>query len=90
MYSSMSVFQAVETCEDLWTHHVCTPYREDSSAATRYQRAQKGDEIDARFGFERYRGTTERMGWLINIHPVSSNPSHFSVAVTNHLTTPLE
>ena len=56
------------------TQHAC---REDSSAATRYQRAQRGDEIDARFGFERYHASAERLGWLINIHPVSSCFSHF-------------
>lgn len=61
------------------THRNALMYarREDSSAATRYQRAQRGDEIDARFGFERYHSSAERMGWLINIHPVSSYFNHF-------------
>lgn len=61
------------------THRNALMYarREDSSAATRYQRAQRGDEIDARFGFERYHSSAERMGWLINIHPVSSRFNHF-------------
>lgn len=61
------------------THRNALMYarREDSSAATRYQRAQRGDEIDARFGFERYHSSAERMGWLINIHPVSSCFNHF-------------
>ena len=36
----------------------------------RHVRAQRSDEIDARFGFERYLSTTDRMGWLINMHPV--------------------
>lgn len=43
--------------------------REESSVASRYQRAQRCDEIDAKFGFERHHSSAERMGWLINIHP---------------------
>ncbi len=38
----------------------------------RYQRALRCDEIDAKFGFDRFQGTTERMGWLLNMHPVGS------------------
>ena len=38
--------------------------------ASRYQRAQLNDEVDARYGFERYSLPTERTGWLINMHPV--------------------
>ena len=52
--------------------HTHSP-REDNSVASRYQRAQRCDEIDAKFGFERYHSSAERMGWLINIHPVSSH-----------------
>ena len=48
---------------------VCTP-REDQSVASRYQRAQLNDEVDAKYGFERYSLPTERTGWLINMHPV--------------------
>ena len=44
--------------------------REDLSVASRYQRAQLNDEVDAKYGFERYSLPTERTGWLINIHPV--------------------
>ena len=52
------------------THTHTYIYREDSSVSSRYARAQRSDEIDAKFGFERYLGTTDRMGWLINMHPV--------------------
>ena len=44
--------------------------REDQSVASRYQRAQLNDEVDARYGFERYSLPAERTGWLINMHPV--------------------
>ncbi|KAL1441576.1 hypothetical protein MTO96_008540 [Rhipicephalus appendiculatus] len=42
--------------------------REDTSER-RLQDALFNDEIDAKFGFERHREGTERIGWLINIHP---------------------
>ena len=48
--------------------------REDQSVASRYQRAQQSDDVDARYGFERYTHLAEKMGWLINIHPVSNSP----------------
>ena len=45
-------------------------FRDDKS--TRYQRAQRSDDIDKKYGFSRYTDSVERMGWLINMHPVSS------------------
>lgn len=42
--------------------------REDTSER-RLTDALFNDEIDAKFGFERHREGTERIGWLINIHP---------------------
>ncbi|CAG5130838.1 unnamed protein product, partial [Candidula unifasciata] len=42
--------------------------REDS-AEKRLKRAILNDEIDVRFGYERHKDTTEKTGWLINIHP---------------------
>ena len=48
----------------------CCTFREDLSTASRCQRSQKNDEIDAKYGFERYSLPTERTGWLINMHPV--------------------
>jgi len=44
--------------------------REDSSEK-RLQRALVNDEVDLKYSFERHRETTERIGWLINMHPVS-------------------
>lgn len=55
----------------LYMPHTYTHTREDNSLVSRYTRAQKNDEIDAKYGFERYHASTERMGWLINMHPVS-------------------
>ena len=49
---------------------------------TRHARAQRSDEIDAKFGFERYLATTDRMGWLINMHPVCGNLILITVHVT--------
>jgi DNA polymerase epsilon subunit 1 len=37
----------------------------------RLQRSQQNDVIDKKFGFERYKDPKERLGWLINMHPVS-------------------
>ncbi|XP_076438241.1 DNA polymerase epsilon catalytic subunit A-like [Babylonia areolata] len=42
--------------------------REDSTEK-RLQRASLNDEIDVRFGFNRYKDPQERTGWLINMHP---------------------
>lgn len=43
----------------------------DDAIDQRVKRAQFSDVIDARFGFERYKDPITRMGWLINMHPVS-------------------
>ncbi|XP_014670833.1 PREDICTED: DNA polymerase epsilon catalytic subunit A-like [Priapulus caudatus] len=42
--------------------------KEDSSEQ-RLQKAVLDDEIDARFGFERYKDPVEIVGWLVNMHP---------------------
>ena len=44
--------------------------REDSSEK-RLQRSQFNDEIDVKYGFIRYKEAAEKIGWLINMHPVS-------------------
>ena len=44
--------------------------RDDPSSHSRLLRAQRSDEIDAKFGYERYKDPGERLGWLINMHPV--------------------
>ena len=36
----------------------------------RHQRAQRCDEVDRVYGYERYTESVDRIGWLINIHPV--------------------
>ncbi|KAK2190703.1 hypothetical protein NP493_73g03008 [Ridgeia piscesae] len=43
--------------------------REDSSEK-RLQRSQFNDEIDVKYGFIRYKEAAEKIGWLINMHPV--------------------
>lgn len=45
-------------------------FRDDSSAEQRLRRVKFQDEIDIRFGFNRHRDPVERLGWLINMHPV--------------------
>ncbi|CAL1540665.1 unnamed protein product, partial [Lymnaea stagnalis] len=42
--------------------------REDSTEK-RLKRAIVNDEIDIRFGYERYKDAAEKTGWLINMHP---------------------
>lgn len=44
-------------------------FRQESDK--RLQRSQQNDVIDRKFGFERYKDPKERVGWLINMHPVS-------------------
>ena len=60
----------VSTCDDTNGEYLCY-YREEASVSARYLRAQRCDEIDARFGFSRHVNSDERLGWLINMHPVS-------------------
>jgi len=45
--------------------------RDDASLAARNARAQKNDAMDLKFGYDRYVMARERVGWLINMHPVS-------------------
>lgn len=46
--------------------------REDNSISARTARAHRNDALDLKFGYERYVTPVDKMGWLINIHPVSS------------------
>ena len=36
-------------------------------------RIQTNEVIDSKYGFERYKEPTERLGWLMNMHPVSTS-----------------
>ncbi|XP_077998858.1 DNA polymerase epsilon catalytic subunit A-like [Glandiceps talaboti] len=40
----------------------------DSSEA-RLQRSLASDDMDSRFGFDRYKEPAEKLGWLLNMHP---------------------
>lgn len=44
------------------------PPREESFEK-RLTRARQNDEIDQKFGYDRYREPQEKIGWLINMHP---------------------
>ena len=44
-------------------------FREDN-AERRLERALFNDEIDIKYGFDRYKESAEKLGWLINMHPV--------------------
>ena len=39
----------------------------------RFQRAHRNEQMDARFGFAQHREPVEKLGWLINMHPVSQS-----------------
>ncbi|WAR05620.1 DPOE1-like protein, partial [Mya arenaria] len=41
----------------------------EESAEKRVTKARQNDEIDVKFGFERYKDPQERCGWMINMHP---------------------
>ena len=45
-------------------------HRREESSEKRLQRARLNDEVDQKFGFERYKDPQEKVGWLINMHPV--------------------
>jgi hypothetical protein len=40
----------------------------------RVQRIVFNDEIDAKYGFLRYKSPVEKIGWLINMQPVNNIP----------------
>ncbi|XP_033110052.1 DNA polymerase epsilon catalytic subunit A-like isoform X2 [Anneissia japonica] len=43
--------------------------RQEDSSEARLQRSVINDEIDIKYGFDRYKDPQERVGWLINMHP---------------------
>ncbi|CAG0909608.1 unnamed protein product, partial [Cyprideis torosa] len=43
--------------------------RRPDPSAVRLSASLENDQIDAKYGFERYKATEERLGWLINMHP---------------------
>ena len=61
--------------------------RDESSLAARFARAQRNDAMDAKFGYERYVTPVDRVGWLINIHPVSTVTKYSWQPVDKQLTT---
>ena len=42
------------------------------SLDVRLSRMAKIDAMDAKFGFDHHKENIERLGWLINMHPVCS------------------
>lgn len=44
---------------------------EGNSTEARLHRIQTNEAVDLKYGFERYKEPAEKLGWLINIHPVS-------------------
>ena len=51
---------------------------EGSSTEARVLRIQSNDTLDVKYGFDRYKEPVDRLGWLMNMHPVSSNLIDFS------------
>lgn len=52
---------------------ICYFFRQDESASieARTLRIQANELIDSKYDFDRYKEPVERLGWLINMHPVS-------------------
>ena len=42
----------------------------NNNSEKRLQRILFNNEMDAKFGFLTYKGSTEKIGWLINMQPV--------------------
>ena len=40
-------------------------------------RIQANELIDSKYGFDRYKDPADRLGWLINMHPVSKTKSPY-------------
>jgi DNA polymerase epsilon subunit 1 len=45
--------------------------RRDDSTEFRIKQSLDNDAIDSKFGFDRIKDATERVGWLLNMHSVS-------------------
>lgn len=45
-------------------------FRDEGVDNRRIENAIINDEIDLKLGFERYKDSQERLGWLVNMHPV--------------------
>jgi hypothetical protein len=53
------------------TNNVSTTGDEPSSMELQFEEVKRMDQIDERMGFPRYQEGPARLGWLINMHPVS-------------------
>ena len=55
-------------CLNTWT----PLHRPDEGASTeaRINRIQSNDVLDVKYGFDRYKDSVDRLGWLVNMHPV--------------------
>ena len=53
----------------VYIHCTCS----DEGVDKRLEAAIINDEIDLKLGFERYKDPQEKIGWLVNLHPVSSS-----------------
>jgi len=51
---------------------LCRP-EDGQSVESRMLRIQTQEVMDNKYGFERHKESTERLGWLINMHPVGLN-----------------
>ncbi|CAJ0596065.1 unnamed protein product [Cylicocyclus nassatus] len=54
----------------------------DANYDERAQKIKFNDEIDAKFGFERYTSTTERDAWLINFQPAELIDEHTKAIIS--------
>ncbi len=51
--------------------HTISRYDDGLSIEARVKKLHKIEGMDEKFGFGRYKDTSEKLGWLINMHPVN-------------------
>ena len=51
-------------------------FRQDDSTEARVLRIQTNELVDSKYGFDRYKDPGDRLGWLINMHPVRYRSLH--------------
>jgi hypothetical protein len=55
---------------------LCFFFRQDDSTEARILRIQTNELVDSKYGFDRYKDPGDRLGWLINMHPVRYRSLH--------------
>lgn len=63
----------------------CFVFNQSDNAEIRVRQSYENDAIDSKFGFNRVKDVSERVGWLLNMHPVSISILMHNVQFCMHM-----